>query len=63
MKILETLSANNPVAKMYNTNTVRHASICLDLEDYDEISEEELDLLENPFDYTNENFMRWLASI
>jgi len=63
MKTLEFLSANNPVAKMYNTNTVRFASVCIELEDYDQISEEELDLLENPSDYTNENFMRWLATV
>ena len=63
MNTLEFLSANNPVAKMYNTNTVRFASVCIEFEDYDQISEEELDLLENPSDYTNENVMRWLATV
>jgi len=60
MRTLEFLSANNPVAQMYNTNTVRNASIAIDMEDYDEITTEEYEYLNNP---TNENFMKWLASM
>jgi hypothetical protein len=60
MRTLELLSANNPVAQMYNTNAVRNASILLEVEDYEEITPEEYEYLNNP---TNENFMKWLASM
>lgn len=60
MRTLELLSANNPVAKMYNTTAVRNASISLEVQDYDEITPEEYKYLNNP---TNENFMKWLASM
>ena len=60
MRTLELLSASNPVAQMYNTNTVRYAEVQIEADDYDFISEQEAIYLASP---TNENFMNWLASI
>lgn len=59
-KSLELLSATNPVAQMYNTNVVRNARIQIEHEDYDVITDVEAEYFENP---TNENFIKWLASM
>lgn len=56
---LETLSINNPVARMYNTKSVQNAELSIKEFDFGELDEAEEAYLNDP---THENFIKWFSA-